>query len=173
MTTVSPPLSLRDIALADLEAELTSTRRILDRVPDDKLSWRPHVKSSTLNRLAAHVAELPGFALAMLVAPELDLARPRERAGDPDSHDAILAAFDKAAARLTQALAAASDDFLREEWTLRAGDRVIYRAPRVSALRTMGISHLVHHRGQLSVYLRLLDVPVPGLYGPSADERGS
>lgn len=173
MTSVSPPLSLRELALADLQAELISTRRILDRVPDDRLSWRPHAKSSTLNRLAAHVAELPGFALTMLVAPELDFAKPRQRPADPESHDALLAAFDQVAARLTETLAGASDDFLREEWTLRAAERVIYRAPRVNALRTMGISHLVHHRGQLSVYLRLLDVPVPGLYGPSADERGS
>lgn len=173
MTSVSTPLSLRELALADLQAELASTRRILDRVPDDKLSWRPHAKSRTLQELAAHVAQLPGFALTMLIAPELDLAKPRERPADPDSHDALLAAFDKVAARLTDTLADASDDFLREEWTLRAGDRIILRAPRVNALRTMGISHLVHHRGQLSVYLRLLDVPVPGLYGPSADERGS
>lgn len=173
MTTASTPLTLRELALADLEAELVSTRRILDRVPDDKLSWRPHAKSSTLNRLAAHIADLPWLALAMLTGPELDIARPRERSGDPSSHDALLATFDENAARLVARLAASSDEYLREEWTFRAGDRVILRAPRVNALRTMGVSHLVHHRGQLSVYLRLLDVPVPGLYGPSADERGS
>ena len=173
MTSVSPTLTLRELALADLQAELTSTRRILDRVPDDKLSWRPHAKSATLKELAAHIAQLPGFALTMLIAPELDFAKPRERPALPDSRDALLAAFDQVAVRLSETLADASDEFLREEWTLRAGDRVIFRAPRVNALRTMGVSHLVHHRGQLSVYLRLLDVPVPGLYGPSADERGS
>lgn len=172
MTSISPTDSLRDIALSDLADELASTRRILERVPDEHLGWRPHAKSNTLQGLAAHIAQLPAFALLMVEHTDVDLAT-RQRGPDPAGREALLAEFDRNAAALRRAVEQSGDDDLRATWTLRFGDRVIASAPRVVMLRRMGISHIVHHRGQLSVYLRLLDVPVPGLYGPSADERGA
>lgn len=145
---------------------------MLERVPDDRLDWRPHAKSGTLGGLAAHVAQLPAFALTMIQLTEVDLAT-LKRSTDPVGRAALLAAFDRNADALRGALDGATDDDLRATWTMRYGERVIVSGPRITMLRRMGISHIVHHRGQLSVYLRLLDVPVPGLYGPSADERGA
>lgn len=171
MTSISASQSLREVAIGDLDFELASTRRILEHVPDDRLDWRPHAKSRTLGEIAAHVAQLPAFALSMIQFTEVDLAT-RKRSADPVGREALLTAFDRNAAALRSAIDVASDDDLRATWTMRFGDRVIISGPRITMLRRMGVSHIIHHRGQLSVYLRLLDVPVPGLYGPSADERG-
>lgn len=171
MTGITAPPSIRQLALADLEHELSQTRRLLERVPTEKLGWGPHAKSATLGQLATHLADLPGFALMMIVRDGLDVTAPTQRPPAPTTAEGILERFDANAKALREALAGASDTDLAADWELRRGDHVFYRAPRHAALRTMGISHVVHHRGQCSVYLRLLDVPVPGMYGPSADER--
>ncbi|HEX8384916.1 MAG TPA: DinB family protein [Rubricoccaceae bacterium] len=159
---------LRDVAFGDLAAELAITRRVLERLPEDHLGWAPHEKSKTLGSLGAHVALLPAMLAAMLTTDEFDVAAPRPPA--PQTAGAILAAFDQTSAALAAAVAAASDEDLAGTWTLRSGPRVITSGTRAANLRTLGLSHMAHHRGQLTVYLRLLDVPVPSVYGPSADE---
>ncbi|HEU0054035.1 MAG TPA: DinB family protein [Longimicrobium sp.] len=167
--TASAP-SLRQAALGDLSHELDNTRRVLERVPDEHFAWKPHAKSSSLGALASHVANLAGWGQAMLTTDGTDVLNPASRPPQHASRDAVLAAFDRGAAAVRETLANTPDAALFQPWTLRKGDHVIFTLPRLAALRGMMISHIVHHRAQLSVYLRLLDVPVPGLYGPSADE---
>jgi uncharacterized damage-inducible protein DinB len=165
--------SIRQVALADIEHEFASTRRILERVPDAQFAWKPHDKSGALGQLAAHLVQLPRLMLVVLEQDGLDFSKTPPRPPEPATTTAeLLERFDAVTARVRAALDAASDEALSASWTLRAGDHVIMSGTRASMMRTMGISHIVHHRGQLSVYLRLLDVPVPGLYGPSADEKG-
>lgn len=163
--------SLKQLALGDLDSELASTRRALERVPDEHLTWRPHDKSMTLGRLATHLAQLPGLAISVARDAELDLATSRPGPSQLASRDEILRTFDRNVETLRAAFAALDDAALVESWTMRFGDRVVLSAPRAAAMRRMGISHIIHHRAQLTVYLRELGVPVPGLYGPSADEQ--
>lgn len=166
------PVPLRHAALGDLERELATTRRVLDRVPDAHLDWRPHEKSMTLGGLATHIANLLSWQQAILHAEEYDFATaPPPRRSLP-SRDEVLALFDENAEALKGGLAESDDARLRERWTLRHGEHVIVEAPRAAVLRSTILSHIIHHRGQLTVYLRLLDVPVPPVYGPTADERG-
>jgi uncharacterized damage-inducible protein DinB len=155
--------------LDDLDEELASTKRVLERVPSDRGSWRPHEKSKTLGELARHVADIPGLAATILTTEELDaLGRPPRA---PLSTTAeLIELFERGVSALRAALSRADDERMRGEWALRAGDRVFVRRPRRALLRTMFLSHMIHHRAQLGVYLRLLNVPVPGVYGPSADE---
>jgi uncharacterized damage-inducible protein DinB len=173
MTTAVPATSsIRQTALGDFEQEMAQTRRILERVPDDRFDWKPHAKSGALGQLAAHVASLPRLALTILETEGLDFAaRPPKPPQVPADRDGLLHAFDEQVAAVRAALGAATDEALGATWTLRNGEHVIVTGTRASLFRTMGLSHLIHHRGQLSVYLRLLDVPLPGMYGPSADER--
>lgn len=158
-------------AFGDLDAELSSTRRILERVPDEHLGWKPHEKSMSLGDLAAHIANLVYWTTAIAGRDEYDLASGPAKQESPKSAADIVDSFDRNAASLKQATAPLGPAELGATWTFRNGEQVIMAMPRAAAIRTMGISHIAHHRGQLSVYLRLLDVPVPGLYGPSADER--
>jgi uncharacterized damage-inducible protein DinB len=167
-TTAAP---IAQLAFGDLAHELASTRRLLERVPDGRNDWAPHAKSMTLGRLAAHVADMPHFALAIVERDELDLLAGDHRSPAAATTTERLAHFDAGVAALTTAVAALDADALARVWTLRRGAHVVLAQPRGALVRVMGINHLVHHRGQLQVYLRLLDVPVPGLYGPSADER--
>lgn len=169
MTTSTAPHSLSQIAFGDLEQELASTRRILERVPEEHFSWKPHEKSFALGSLAQHVANLVGWLSTILTTEELDLAGVGKSA-PPTTRDEVLRTFDENVSAVRQALAQAEDATLTGSWTLRHGDHVIFTLPRLAVLRTVGISHIVHHRAQLTVYLRMLDVPVPGLYGPSADD---
>lgn len=155
--------------LIDLERELASTRRILERYPDGKGEWQPHEKSRTLSALATHVANIPGNGANVLTTAEMDVAS-RTPPQPEDSAAELLEVFDAAAARLKAAVAETDPATLGEKWTMRAGPRVIVSESRALLMRLMVINHLVHHRAQLGVYLRLLDVPIPGVYGPSADE---
>ena len=157
------------LLFGDLDHELANTRRILERVPDGRGDWQPHEKSMTLGKLAAHLAELPRFPLSMLQTDDLDLSS--FRFGSYPTTADLLAAFDEGSAALRAALAAADYDALAANWTLRMGDQVLLQGPRGALVRGLGINHLVHHRAQLGVYLRLLGIPIPGLYGPSADEQ--
>lgn len=166
-----PPGPAGGLALADIDEELAGTRRMLERVPGESLDWRPHEKSWTLGELATHVTNLLRWQAGILRSDEYDLAVEDERPGVPPDPDALLERFDAAAAELRTALADADDASLGAPWTLRDGEEEIFTVPRLAAFRSAGVSHMVHHRGQLSVYLRLLDVPVPGVYGPSADEE--
>lgn len=168
MTTTE--ITARQAALGDIEQELKMTRRMLDRVPEAHFAWRPHEKSMSLGELAAHLANVLWWQTAALQEDGFDLANgPRTRSA-PESHASLMHKFDENAADLREAMAAADAESLSAPWTLSNGERTYFTLPRAAVLRTYGISHLVHHRGQLSVYLRLLDVPVPPTYGPTADE---
>ena len=155
--------------LDDMREELAATRRTLERVPEGRGDWRPHAKSRTLAELATHVADIPGLAATILQSEELDaMARPRR---DPlTTAPELLERFDGGVAQLHAALQGIEPSRLAKDWVLRAGDQVFVRRPRRQLLRTMFLSHMIHHRAQLGVYLRLLDVPVPSVYGPTADE---
>jgi len=163
---------IADTLLPELDQEMGRTRRLLERVPEDKLSWKPHEKSMTLGRLAGHIAELPGWIVTTIEQTGLDLAAFEGFTGNvASSRTSLLALFDQNVAAARRALAGRTDAELEAPWTLRHGSHEIFTQPRAGVLRSMGFNHLVHHRGQLSVYLRLLDVAVPSIYGPSADER--
>ena len=153
----------------DLDNELASTRRVLERFPDGKGGWRPHAKSRTIGQLAAHVAALPGLGALMLTTDGLDAAT-RPPLPDVDTAAELVALFDARTQDLRAAIAQANDTLLGQSWTLRAGDRVFFSLPKHVALRTAFMNHSIHHRAQLGVYYRLLDIPVPICYGPTADE---
>jgi len=162
------PLAL---LFADLESELTTTRRMLERVPNGKNDWRPHTKSRTLGELATHVAQLPGFGILMSTRDEFDgLAGRREEAPLATSAERV-AMFDQLSAQLKAILQQMTWDQARSTWILRLGDRVVFKAPRTTIIRSAFVTHSAHHRAQLGVYLRMLDTPVPWSYGRTADEE--
>ena len=154
---------------ADFAAEHASTRRVLQRYPDGKGDWRPHEKSRTLAALATHVADIINRGTAVLETEFLDVMG-RTPLAPMDDAAALVEYFDASAARFTAALTTASADALEQPWTIRRGETVIFQFPRRVMLRTVMMNHTIHHRAQLGVYYRLLGVPVPGVYGPSADE---
>lgn len=162
----------KQLIIGDALNELAMTRRILTLLPEEKMTWRPHIKSMTLGGLATHLVNLLNWQMAILLYLELDLSTmPRQREALEKCED-LLQEFDANVAKLEKLLAESDVKTLGEEWTLRNGEHIILRQPRAIALRTFGLSHMIHHRAQLGVYLRLLDIPVPGPYGPSADELG-
>jgi uncharacterized damage-inducible protein DinB len=153
---------------AELEREAVSTAKMLERVPDD-LSWTPHEKSMNLGTLASHVALLPTFVKAALTADGFDLATKRETPTLTTGAE-LAAAFQAGVNEAVELLINASDEDLAKIWRLSNGEKVVFELPRFAVIRTIVLNHLLHHRGQLSVYLRLNDVPLPSVYGPSADE---
>ena len=155
---------------ADLDLELTNTRRVLERVPFEHWDWKPHEKSFPLGRLATHLAQLPRFAEVIATTDELDMAAWSDNPPPPPKTAELLALFDERAGTMRAVVPSLTEQQLAGHWRLRMGDAVFLDAPRSLLLRQHGISHPVHHRAQLTVYLRLLNVPVPGLYGPSADD---
>ena len=158
-----------DALLPEFDHEMTTTRKVLERVPEDKFGWKPHAKSFSLGALATHVATLPTWGEETLKRLDIDIAGGQPPAA-PASKAELMATFDKNAAAMRSALTGKSDAELLAMWTLRRGGKTIFSMPKTAVLRSFVLSHLIHHRGQLSVYLRLLDVPVPSIYGPSADE---
>jgi uncharacterized damage-inducible protein DinB len=162
-------MAIKDGLLADFDHEMATTRKLLDRVPDDQWRWKPHAKSMTLGALATHLATIPFWGEMILTQDSVDLMTlPPNRAELPSHLDAI-ADFD-AKVRRTRAAMDRTDAELTAPWTLKRGGQQMFTAPRIAAVRSFVLHHIIHHRGQLSVYLRLLDVPVPSIYGPSADE---
>jgi uncharacterized damage-inducible protein DinB len=155
--------------LAEIEQESKTTRKVLERVPGDRLSWKPHEKSMTLGRLAWHIASLPPRVLMMLRSGEFDLVKAGPSA-PPDSTAAIMEGFEKHLAEVREYFSSIDDQVLKEPFTLRRGEQVILQIKKMGVVRSILLNHAYHHRGQLSIYLRLLDVPVPSIYGPSADE---
>jgi uncharacterized damage-inducible protein DinB len=141
----------------------------LERVPDDKLAWKPHAKSMSLGELATHVSNLPVWATTILNESSFDLADGPQTPMPPGSHGDIVRHFDEAIAKARAAMDR-SDAEYTGTWTLKRGGHEIFTLPKIATLRSFVMSHLIHHRGQLTVYLRLNDVPVPAIYGPSADE---
>ncbi|GAB2951786.1 DinB family protein [Hymenobacter coalescens] len=154
----------------ELKQELYLTRRLLERVPTAQFGWRPHPKSMPIGKLAWHMANLTAFLELSQQGAETDMTTVQWPA-TATSTDEVLQRFDVTAASVQQAVASIEDEQLHGSWTMRVGERVVGTMPRTRVLRTLVLNHLIHHRGQLSVYLRLLDVPVPSIYGPSADEQ--
>jgi uncharacterized damage-inducible protein DinB len=166
-------MSISQALLPEFDLEMANTRKALERVPEDKLGWKPHEKSMTLGRLATHIAELVGWVPTTLETESLDFAPPGAPPYQPKiagSRAELLEMFDKSVATAAAGIGAASDAQFMAPWTLLAGGKTIFSMPRIAVLRGMVINHMIHHRGQLTVYLRLNDVAVPGIYGPSADE---
>ncbi|MCS7459184.1 DinB family protein [Paenibacillus doosanensis] len=161
----------KQLIIGDAMRELAATRRVLERLPEEHMSWKPHEKSMALGGLATHLINLLNWQIAIFQYPELDLSTVPQRREALQKRADILEEFDGNVDKLDKLLAECDDKALGEEWTLRHGDHVILREPRAIALRTFGLSHMIHHRAQLGVYLRLLDIPVPGVYGPSADDE--
>ncbi|MCK9862073.1 DinB family protein [Paenibacillus sp. ATY16] len=161
---------MKQLIVGDAEHELTITRRILERLPDEHMAWKPHEKSMTLGGLATHLINLLNWQAAILHSPELDMSTVSGRREALQKREDVLSEYDANAAKVIGLITELGENKLSEEWTLRNGDYIILRQPRAMALRSFGLSHMIHHRAQLGVYLRLLDIPVPGLYGPSADE---
>ncbi len=164
-------MTIAKILFLDYDAEIQNTRRILERIPEDKPDWKPHDKSMPMGRLAVHVARLPEFATTILTTDDLDLATRKFPPLVFESREKLLAQLEETSTEARHALESATDERLQAHWKLSWGGNLIAEGPRAVLYRTMFLNHLVHHRGQLSVYLRLNDVPVPGLYGPSADEQ--
>jgi uncharacterized damage-inducible protein DinB len=169
MTDTAAAPTARPPAFGDLEHELANTRRVLERVPDEHWDWQPHEKSMTLGRIAGHLATLPWLGTQVLETDELDV-RGAPRPPAPANREEVLRTFDETSSALVAAVNGAPREAWGQTWKLKAGGQVFLSLPRAGALRAMYISHTIHHRGQLTVYLRLLGVPVPGMYGPSADE---
>lgn len=162
-------MAIKDGLLAEFDHEIGTTRRLIERLPDDKLSWKPHVKSMSLGGLATHLSNLPRWGATILNETSFDLAGAPPNLEEKASRAEILAALDGNAAQ-TRAWLHKTDAELTAPWSLTRGAQQMFTMPRVAAFRTFVLYHLVHHRGQLSVYLRLNDIPVPAIYGPTADE---
>ena len=163
---------ISQLLLPELESELAITRRMLAAVPDGQNEYKCHEKSMKLAGLAGHVAEMPMFSVLILTTPSMDLAAPSETPPHKfESSAQNLAVFDEVAAKAVAALRGLSDQSFAEPWTLVYGDYKIFAGDRYNGYRSLGINHLIHHRAQLGVYLRLLGIPVPKTYGPSADEQ--
>lgn len=163
-------MKISEVLLLDFDVEIANTRRTLERIPENDPEWKPAEKSMPIGRLALHVARLPQLCSRILTTPEFNMAVEKFPPIVFESKAHLLAELERTAAEAKSHLQAASDDDLKKHWKFSFGDRVIVDAPRMTLFRTMFLNHVVHHRAQLGVYLRLLGIPVPGLYGPSADE---
>lgn len=155
--------------LPEFDHEMTTTRTVIERVPENQYGFKPHEKSMTAGSLASHIADMPNWAVAGITRDSLDMAsdyKPFNAASKAE----LLAAFDKSVAGARAAIAGASDETLMKNWSLKHGDKTLMTLPKVAVVRSFVMNHIIHHRGQLSVYLREMNVPVPSIYGPSADE---
>jgi uncharacterized damage-inducible protein DinB len=164
-------MSINDLLLSEFDAEVKKTRAVLERLPAGKGDFTPHPKSSPLGKLAPHVAQLGGFGVTILTEPSLDFSQRRHAPVPFESAAQLVRVFDEGAAQVRQALERLPDNQWSEEWLLSFQGKTIFKGSRFLAYRQMFLNHLVHHRAQLGVYLRLNDAPVPASYGPSADER--
>ncbi len=159
--------------LPEFDQEMANTRKVLEHLPDDKLEWQAHPKSHTIGWNANHIADMPNWLVAVLTTPHLDIA---PVGGEPyaspqlTSREEILGLFDKNVAAAREALTGAKDEEVGQPWTLLQGGNPIFTMPRSSMIRSYILNHIIHHRAHLCVYLRLNDIPVPGMYGPSGDE---
>ncbi len=162
-------MSISEAMIAELNHEAGHTRRLLAVVPEDKFDWQPHAKSMTLGRLTGHIAEIPGWAPMMAGKDELDFADNDFKPVQPATVEELLDSHDQTVAVFNQALDGCDDATLMKPWTMKNGDHVYFSMPCAVAMRGFILNHIVHHRGQLSVYLRELEVPLPKVYGPTAD----
>jgi uncharacterized damage-inducible protein DinB len=162
-------MNMIEPVVKELEHEAATTRRLLQRVPQDRLGWQPHAKSMTLGRLATHIAEVPGWVSSVVEKDEIDMSG-GHTPQTATSVAEIQALFDRSVAQAMETLKRQTPERLLATWRLKKNGQVLLEMPRMGVIRSILMNHLIHHRGQLSVYLRLLDVPVPSIYGPSADE---
>jgi len=166
-------MSISQSLLPEFDQEMANTRKVLERIPDDKLDWKAHPKSNTIGWVSKHLADLPSWTTATLQHESLDIAPPGGPAfklPEAKTRKAMLELFDKNVAEARTAISATSDADFMKTWTLLKGGQKIFAMPRIGVVRSMVLNHSIHHRGHLCVYLRLNDVPVPALYGPSGDE---
>src|ERR1700733_5234708 len=164
-------MGINELLLSEFDEEIKKTRTMLERVPEDKKDFAPHPKSMPLGKLAPHVAELTGFGLTILTTPELDFSKSKSAPTPFESSAQLVGAFDTGAAKSRAPLKNTPDEAWTQPWKLSFGDNTIFAGSRFLAYRQMFLNHLVHHRAQLGVYLRLNETPVPATYGPSADDR--
>ena len=164
-------MAINTALLGELKNESANTRKIIERIPTEKLDWRPHEKSMTIGALATHIANLPVWISRIINAEGFDFASLGSNE-KKETTEAILEQLTKKLNEAEQALTAAtSDELFKSTWTVSRNDQVLYQLPKIVAIRSFAFNHIYHHRGQLSVYLRLLDISVPGMYGPSGDEK--
>jgi uncharacterized damage-inducible protein DinB len=166
-------MAMKDGMLREFKHEMEGTRKMLERVPFENRAWKPHDKSHELHALSTHIARIPTWVERVMSRDDFDMAAPNAfpKYEPINNTQELLALLDKNSAVAIKELEGASDETLMKPWTFRAGDHVIFTLPKAAVIRNMAFNHQYHHRGQLSVYLRLLEVPVPGMYGPSADEK--
>ncbi len=162
-------MAMKDALLPEFDHEMAVTRKVLSRVPDDKLGWRPHPKSMTFGRLATHVAEIPGWVKETLTTDGIDMGADYKPV-DVTSRAELLAKFEKMVAVARALIESTPDAQYFTPWTFRSGGKEVFTMPKAAVYRGFVLSHMIHHRAQLAVYLRLNDIPVPSMYGPSADE---
>lgn len=163
-------MSIGQSMLSEFDYEMANSRKTLERVPVNKLEWKPDPKSMALGQLAGHIVEMAGWGSAVLTTPSMDMNPGDHKPYTPTSQQELLSEFDKNVAALRSTLASTSDQDMMHEWALRIGGQPLFSMPRVAVMRSMIMNHIIHHRAQLTVYYRLNGVPVPALYGPSADE---
>jgi uncharacterized damage-inducible protein DinB len=162
-------MAIAESILPEFDHEMQTTRSLLERVPEANPDWKPHAKSMSLGQLASHIAELTAWTNSTLQQTELDFAKGDYKPAVFTNTADLLKMFDGLVKSAREVLAATPDQDMMVPWTLRNGDHVIFTMPRIAVLRSFVMNHMIHHRGQLSVYLRLNDVPLPSIYGPSAD----
>lgn len=171
VTAATEKRSVVAVAAAEFREEARTTRRVLERVPAGKLSWKPHAKSLSLGQLALHIAAVPGRFVLALQKEEHEVNPSNFIFEEANSTEEILATFEQSVKDARAYLDGLGEEQAHADWTLKANGRTLFTKPRMDVVRMIMLSHIYHHRGQLSVYLRLLDVPVPSIYGPSADDN--
>lgn len=161
---------IRQEIIREIEHEGSQTKKILERIPIDNFNWKPHEKSRAIGQLAVHVAQIPAWTSRILAATDFDMLTFKREIPEIKSTDDLIKISEENIQNAVDDLQEVSDEDMMEMWSFRRGEQVIFSLPRAAAIRNMSMNHLIHHRGQLSVYLRLLNIPVPGMYGASADE---
>ena len=162
-------MRLADTVITELEQEAVSTRRVLERIPEDRLAWRPHPKSMSLGQLSLHIATTPAGIARMAAQDTADV--PQGIQPVPATKAEVLAAHEQSIRAASQFLRGLDDERAEAPWSMMRGGKPVFTIPRIELIRSVMLRHVYHHRGELCVYLRLLDVPVPAIYGPSADEN--
>ena len=163
--------TLGQMIAAELKQEAISTRKMLERIPGEQFQYKPHEKSMPLVSLAKHIADMIGWTDVTINHDELDFEKPGKTPKEISDASELVAYFDENLSNALEILSSASNETMMQPWRLRTGEKILLELPKAAVMRSMVMNHIIHHRGQLAVYLRLLDVPVPSIYGPSADEQ--